>query len=115
MNSDITPRPVSIGPLGGHYEPNFPGAATLRDARALYVGGKHVTAEVSDREITIFIGTLIAYTGPLPDFITERWQVNTWVAEHVHALEVTVSEAHSGPQSDVPAERVIWADVKAAS
>jgi hypothetical protein len=87
MDSDLTPRPADHG-LSGHYEPNFPGAASLRDARALYIDGKHVTAEVHGREITIFVGTLIEYAGPLPESVTQRGQINTWVAEYLLSAPV---------------------------
>lgn len=71
--------------LNGHYEPNAPGATTLRDARPLWIDHQHVTAEVHDGVITVFVGLKIAYDGALPEFITSGSLVNAFAAEMAYA------------------------------
>lgn len=84
LTSDVTPRPVDSG-ISGHYEPNFPGATSLRDARALWIDGEPVTAEVHGRNVLIYAGCKVLSRGTLPEEITERWQVNPWVAQRALA------------------------------
>lgn len=81
--SDIAVRPVDKG-LEGHYQPNQPGARTIRDAKPLYVGNELVTAHVYDgRTIAVHVGCKMPYCGPLPETVTERYQVIPWVQQYI--------------------------------
>ena len=118
--SDITPRAAETG-LCGHYEPSMPGAASWREARPLYVEGKHVTAEVENVNgaewLTVFVGGAIVLSRPLPEQITNRGQVNSWVA-----MYVTAHNAHADGLLDllecdvyeVPAEEIEAAAIRQA-
>lgn len=43
-----------------------PGARTWREARDMYVNGGLVTAHVDDDQMSVFVGTAMLYTGPIP-------------------------------------------------
>jgi hypothetical protein len=46
----------------GTYHPNQTGARTLAEAKPLYVGGQRVSVEVSEAEVTLFVGGEIKAT-----------------------------------------------------
>lgn len=43
-----------------------PGARTWREARDMYVNGGLVTAHLDDDQMSVFVGTALLYTGPIP-------------------------------------------------
>lgn len=68
--------------LNGHFEPNAPGARTLRDAKPLYIGHERVTAEVYyGRRLSVFIGLRMVHDEMLPDEITGYHQINPYVRD----------------------------------
>lgn len=66
--------------LTGHYEPNMPGARTLRDARPLYVNGDRVTVSIDGDQLYLYVGGTWLYDGPVPAEIKTRADVNPWAA-----------------------------------
>ncbi|MFE4681610.1 hypothetical protein ACFRNJ_12330 [Streptomyces sp. NPDC056721] len=66
--------------LTGHYEPNVPGARTLRDARPLYLNGKHVTVNIDGDRLYLYVGGTWLYSGAIPAEIKTRADVNPWAA-----------------------------------
>lgn len=77
MNSDVTPTAAGVI----HLRPSAPGAASWREAKPLYIGGKHVTAELFKGGLTIFKGTEIIYDGPTPAAVPVSG-LNAWVADY---------------------------------
>lgn len=75
--SITNPRPEAVD-LTGHYEPNEPGARTLRDARPLYIDGKRVTVSIEGDHLYLYVGTTWLYDGPVPEEIKTRADVNPW-------------------------------------
>lgn len=82
--------------LNGHYEPSKPGATSLRDARPLWIDGQHVTAEVHDGTVTVFVGLKIAYDGLLPAHVT--------TPADVHAFAARMAVAYVGPDDEPAAD-----------
>jgi hypothetical protein len=68
--------------LDGRYEPNAPGATTLHDARPLTILGKpvSVTIEGKGERAYLYVGTTWLYSGPVPQEIRTRADVNPWAA-----------------------------------
>lgn len=77
--SITNPRPEAVD-LTGHYEPNEPGARTLRDARPLHIDGKRVTVSIEGDQLYLYVGTTWLYSGPIPAEIKTRADVNPWAA-----------------------------------
>lgn len=71
-------------PNDGTYRPAEAGARTLRDARELWLNGKHVTANVEDSgtRLYVFLGTEMIYSGDMPNGIKTSNDVNTWVRQY---------------------------------
>lgn len=81
--SDVAVRPVETG-LEGMYYPNRPGARTIRDAVPLAVGNEVVTAHVyAGRRIAVHVGCKMPHDGPLPETVTERYQVMPWIQQYI--------------------------------
>jgi hypothetical protein len=87
--TDGTDRAILVGDLElvpedltGHYEPSAPGAKTIRDARPLYLGDKHVTVEVTDRTAYLYVGGTFTKPFELPDHFTGA-DVNPWAQEMI--------------------------------
>lgn len=78
--------------LTGPYYPAVPGARTIRDARDLYVGDERVTAEVTGRRVTVFVGLRIVFEGDLPAEITTGREVNSWAAEIALGTQAPAAE-----------------------
>jgi hypothetical protein len=80
----------------GHYAPAKPGAKTWREARDMYIGNEHVTAEVApDGTATVFLGLRIAYCGPIPANVNDKAEFFAWVitvAETFAAGPMTAAE-----------------------
>jgi hypothetical protein len=111
--SITNPRPEAVD-LTGHYEPNEPGARTLRDARPLYIEGKRVTVSIEGDTLYLYVGGTWLYSGPIPEEIKTRADVNPWAART--ALADPAKWAQVGARIGVPmghgtvTSRNIWAD-----
>jgi hypothetical protein len=69
--------------LSGHYEPNAPGARTIREAKPLYVGDKRVTVQVANRTAYLFVGTTYGEPIELPEHVMNGGDVNRWAQETI--------------------------------
>jgi hypothetical protein len=107
------PRPEVVD-LTGHYEPNQPGARTLRDARPLYIDGKRVTVSIEGDQLYLYVGGTWLYSGPIPAEIKTRADVNPWAART--ALADPASWAQVGARISTAlgrgtvTGRTIWSD-----
>lgn len=85
MLAGATLAPAAPAVPNGNYTPAAPGATTWRNARPLYVDHQAVTAHVATtpqgQTLAVFVGTRLAYQGPLPAEITAGHMVNPWVAD----------------------------------
>ncbi|MGW0626155.1 hypothetical protein [Streptomyces sp. NPDC002758] len=111
--SITNPRP-EVEDLTGRYEPNEPGARTLRDARPLSIDGKRVTVTIEGDTLYLYVGGTWLYSGPIPEEIKTRADVNPWAART--ALADPAKWAQVGARIGVPmghgtvTSRNIWAD-----
>jgi arylsulfatase A-like enzyme len=76
----------------GTYYPNRPGARTLAEARAMYIGHEPVSGQMApDGTATVFVGCRIAYNGPAPESVNTPGEFHDWI--------VTVAETFAnGPE-----------------
>jgi hypothetical protein len=81
--------------LTGTYYPTAPGARTWREARDLTINGKRVSAVVTGRTATVFIGGDIAFEGELPADVTTTGQVNTWARDTALNATAVVTAAET--------------------
>jgi hypothetical protein len=59
----------------------------------MYIGNEHVTAHVApDGTATVFLGLRIAYTGEIPENVTDKAEFQTWV--------IAVAETFALPTTD---------------
>ncbi|MDX3260774.1 hypothetical protein PV336_16255 [Streptomyces sp. MI02-2A] len=68
--------------LDGRYEPNEPGATSLRDARPLTILGRQVsvTIEGKGERAYLYVGGTWLYDGPVPSALLFRHEINAWAA-----------------------------------
>jgi hypothetical protein len=80
--SVTNPRPAR--PTDGVYSPAEAGARGWRDARPLWLDGRHVTAHVGDNgtRLYVFLGTEMIYDADMPTGITTDADVNPWVRQY---------------------------------
>jgi hypothetical protein len=91
--------------LVGSYYPAAPGARTIHEARALYIGTDRVTCNVdADRKAYVFVGLKMVFAGELPAEVAHSCHVNPWARDVALAYEAADAEAQAEAEANAKAE-----------